>query len=73
MNIKSLFSLVPKTQGDTAMDKKMVDGFEALVAKWTSSTIWPIPLSQTVGGPYSILVDKPYEQLNLGRCPHLPH
>jgi hypothetical protein len=44
-----------------------------LVAKWTSSTIWPTPLSQTVGGPYSILVDKPYEQLNRGRGPHLPH
>jgi hypothetical protein len=55
------------------MKKKVVDGFKALVAKWTSSTIWPTPLGQTVGGPNSILLDKPYEQLNLERYPRLPH
>jgi hypothetical protein len=51
----------------------MVDGLRGLLAQRAKTTIRPPSLSQTVGDPNSILIDKPSEQLNLWRRPRLPN
>jgi hypothetical protein len=64
---------VPYPIGESTVHKKVINRFNALLAKGAKSTIRPTSLGQPVGRPNSILCDEPSKELGFRWSPSFPN
>jgi hypothetical protein len=59
MKAKPLFEKLPNPNCETATHKKMIIGFQCLLAKGAKATIGPTTVLKSIGRPQTILEGKP--------------